>query len=96
MLFKSIEEIKQFLALGAGTDFNRLKPHIQNAETAFLLPLLGPVLYSELQSFYDAPPDPPAANSIQFSTLLSIVQRTPLDLLVRISGFERNHFRWWV
>jgi hypothetical protein len=87
MLFKSIDEIKQFLAVGAGTDFNRLKPHIQNAETAFLLPLLGPVLYSELQSFYDAPPDPPAANSIQFSTLLSIVQRTLIHLTYW-SGFQ--------
>ena len=87
MLFKSIDEIKQFLAVGAGTDFNRLKPHIQNAETAFLLPLLGPVLYSELQSFYDTPPDSPAANSILFSTLLSIVQRTLIHLTYW-SGFQ--------
>lgn len=87
MLFKTIDEIKQFLAVGAGTDFNRLKPHIQNAETAFLLPLLGPVLYSELQSFYDTPPDPPVANSIQFSTLLSIVQRTLIHLTYW-SGFQ--------
>ena len=87
MLFKTIDEIKQFLAVGAGTDFNRLKPHIQNAETAFLLPLLGPVLYSELQSFYDTPPDPPAANSPQFSTLLSIVQRTLIHLTYW-SGFQ--------
>ncbi len=87
MLFKNIEEIKQFLAVGAGTDFNRLKPHIQNAETAFLLPLLGPVLYSELQSFYDTPPDPTAANSTQFSTLLSIVQRSLIHLTYW-SGFQ--------
>lgn len=88
MLFSSIDEIKQFLAVGAGTDFNRLKPHIQNAETAFLLPLLGPVLLAELQSFYDVQEtDPPAANSIQLSTLLSIVQRTLIHLTYW-SGFQ--------
>ncbi|HCY39938.1 MAG TPA: hypothetical protein DHV48_01030 [Prolixibacteraceae bacterium] len=88
MLFKTIDEIKQYLAVGAGTDFNRLKPHIQNAETAFLLPLLGSVLYSELQDFYDAPENNPlAVNSIQFSTLLSIVQRTLIHLTYW-SGFQ--------
>ena len=88
MLFKTIDEIKQFLAVGAGTDFNRLKPHIQNAETAFLLPLLGPVLYSELQSFYDAPENNLlSADSTQFSTLLSIVQRTLIHLTYW-SGFQ--------
>ena len=88
MLFKTIDEIKQFLAVGAGTDFNRLKPHIQNAETAYLRPLLGPGLFSELQDFYDNPPaDPLEGGKILFKELLSLVQRTLIHLTYW-SGFQ--------
>ena len=88
MLFKSIDEIKQFLAVGAGTDFNRLKPHIQNAETAYLRPLLGNGLFKELQDFYDNPPETPLeGENILFSELLSLVQRTLIHLTYW-SGFQ--------
>lgn len=53
MLFKTISEIKEFLPIGTGNDFNRLKPHIENAENKYIKPLLGIVLYDELQEFYD-------------------------------------------
>jgi hypothetical protein len=88
MLFKTIDEIKQFLAVGAGTDFNRLKPHIQNAETAYLRPLLGAGLFNELQDFYDNPPaNPLEGGNTLFRELLSLVQRTLIHLTYW-SGFQ--------
>jgi len=88
MLFKTIEEIKQFLAVGAGTDFNRLKPHIQNAETAYLRPLLGPVLFKELQDFYNNPEaDPPVENKNLLPELLALAQRSLIHLTYW-SGFQ--------
>jgi hypothetical protein len=88
MLFKTIDEIKQFLAVGAGTDFNRLKPHIQNAETAYLRPLLGTGLFNELQDFYDNPPETPlVGQNILFDELMSLVQRTLIHLTYW-SGFQ--------
>ena len=93
MFFKTIDEIKQFLSVGAGTDFNRLKPHIQNAETAYLKPLLGAVLFKEMQNFYDNPPTAveqgtPVAEPVEaMSELLSLVQRTLIHLTYW-SGFQ--------
>jgi hypothetical protein len=93
MLFKTIDEIKQFLAVGAGTDFNRLKPHIQNAETAYIRPLLGIELFKELQDFYDnltatAEQGTPVAEPVEaMSELLSLVQRTLIHLTYW-SGFQ--------
>jgi hypothetical protein len=88
MLFKTIDEIKQFLAVGAGTEFNRLKPHIQNAETAYLRPLLGAGLFRELQDFYNNPEaDPPADNKILLPELLALAQRSLIHLTYW-SGFQ--------
>jgi len=88
MLFKTIDEVKTFLAVGAGTDFNRLKPHIQNSEAAYLRPLLGPVLFKELQDFYENPPAIPLeGENILFGELLLLVQRTLIHLTYW-SGFQ--------
>lgn len=88
MLFKTIDEIKQFLAVGAGTDFNRLKPHIKNAETAFVRPLLGSGLFKELQDFYNNPPENPLSEKdILFYELLALVQRSLIHLTYW-SGFQ--------
>lgn len=57
MLFTSIEELKNHLVVGAGTDFNRLRPHIANAETAYIRPLLGSSLFDELQDYYTDRPE---------------------------------------
>ncbi len=56
MLINSITEIKTFLPIGVGNDFMRLKPHIVNAETKYIIPLIGQVMYEELQEFYDVVP----------------------------------------
>ena len=52
MLFQTISEIKEFLPISVGNDFNRLKPHIENAENKYIKPLLGSAMYDELQEFY--------------------------------------------
>lgn len=54
MLFSNITEIKNFLPIGAGNDFFRLKPHIENAEKKYILPLLGREMYDEINAFYKA------------------------------------------
>jgi hypothetical protein len=75
MLFKTITEIKTFLPIGVGNDFDRLKPHIENAENKYIKPLLGNVLYDELVEFYeDALPIPEPTE----------VQQAMIDLLEKI------------
>lgn len=56
MLFKKIEEVKELIGIGTGNHLERLKPHISNAETAYIRPLLGANMFDELQEFYDEPP----------------------------------------
>jgi hypothetical protein len=53
MLFNNISEIKTILPVGAGNDFNRLKPHIENAENRFIKPMLGLEMYMALATLYD-------------------------------------------
>lgn len=88
MLFKSTEEIKQFLAVGAGNDFMRLKPHIMNAETSFIKPILGSELFSSLEEFYL---NPESVNTQEkktdYSDLLASVQRATIHLTFW-SGFQ--------
>ena len=52
MLFSTISEIKTILPIGVGNDFNRLKPHIENAENRYIKPLLGFDFYSEIENHY--------------------------------------------
>lgn len=88
MLFKTIAEIKTFLPIGAGNDFNRLKPHIENAENKYIKPLLGTAMYDELQEFYkiEYPAEP---SEVQEATkeLLGKVQHALIHLAY-FSGFD--------
>jgi len=52
MLFQTVNEIKAILPIGVGNDFNRLKPHIQNAENTYIKPLLGLDMYNALAMLY--------------------------------------------
>jgi len=52
MLFKDTDEISAILPIGVGNDFNRYKPHIENAEKRFIVPLIGADLYNDLVEFY--------------------------------------------
>lgn len=88
MLFKNIAEIKTFLPIGAGNDFNRLKPHIENAENKYVKPLLGTAMYDELQEFYDTEyPDNPSEAQEDTNALLKKVQHSLIHL-VYFSGFD--------
>jgi hypothetical protein len=88
MLFKTIDEIKQFLAVGAGTDFMRLKPHIQNAEAAYIRPLLGPDLFAYLAEYYASPDSVTDETKRNLCTeLLALVQRGEIHLTYW-SGFQ--------
>jgi hypothetical protein len=88
MLLGSIEEIKKILPIGTGNDFNRLKPHLLNAETAYIKPLLGTEMYDELSEFYENYPyeDP---NEAQLATeeLLKKMQHAIIHLAYYV-GFE--------
>lgn len=52
MLFSNVTEIKAILPIGVGNDFNRLKPHIENAENRYIKPLLGFDMYGALAELY--------------------------------------------
>ena len=54
MLLKTINEIKAILPVGTGNDFNRIKPHIENAENRYIKPLLGLDIYNQLTALYIA------------------------------------------
>ena len=88
MLFKNTPEIKTFLPIGAGNDFNRLKPHIANAENKYIKPILGTAMYDELQEFYEADyPENPNEAQEATKTLLEKVQHSLIHLAYYI-GFD--------
>ncbi|MGQ7868695.1 DUF6712 family protein [Sunxiuqinia sp. sy24] len=83
MLFKDIQEVKTYLAVGVGNDFNRLKAHIQNAENAYMRPLLHSNMYDELQEFYDEGlplPETPSDAQLAMNELLAKVQNSVIHL----------------
>jgi len=81
MLFKTLSEIQKYIAVGNGTDVNRLTPHISNAETAYMRPLLGSALFDEIQEYYDEPPTG-ELTEVQEATaeLITKVQKTLIHL----------------
>lgn len=88
MLFKTIAEIKEFLPVGAGNDFGRLKPHIENAENKYVKPLLGVAMYEELQEFYDMEyPAEPTEVQEATKVLLTKVQHAVIHLAYFV-GFD--------
>ena len=88
MLFKTVDEIKTLLPIGTGNNFNRLKPHIQNAENKYIKPLLGTDMYDELEEFYEAVyPATPNDAQIATKTLLEKVQHAVIHLAYYI-GFD--------
>jgi len=88
MLFTTIDEIKTFLPIGAGNDFLKLKPHIQNAENKYLKVLLGTAMYDELQEFYETEyPATPSDVQIATKELLGKVQHAVIHLAYYL-GFD--------
>ena len=88
MLFSSITEIKTFLQVGTGNDFNRLSPHIENAENKYIKPLLGSSMYDELVEFYETEyPENPTETQQATRELQLKVQRALIHLALYM-GFD--------
>jgi len=88
MLLKSTAEIKTILPIGIGNDFNRLAPHIANAENKYIKSLLGSNMYDELVEFYEIDyPENPTEVQIATKTLLEKVQYALIHLAYFV-GFD--------
>ena len=88
MLFSNVTEIKNFLPIGVGNDFGRLKPHIENAEKKYIKTLLGTAMYEELAEFYDSEyPVEPTEVQQATKVLLEKVQHSLIHLAY-FSGFD--------
>jgi hypothetical protein len=88
MLFANITEIKTFLPIGVGNDFNRIKPHIENAENKYIKILLGTNMYDELDEFKAADyPEDPSDVQQAMKELLEKVQHALIHLAYYI-GFD--------
>jgi hypothetical protein len=88
LLLSSITEIKTILPIGTGNDFNRLRPHLQNAETAYIKPLLGTNMYDELCEFYENYPyaEPTEVQEITGELLLKV--QHAIIHLAYFAGFD--------
>lgn len=101
MFFQNVNEVKAILPIGVGNDFNRLKPHIENAENRYIRPLLGFDICDELGEFYrtgvsQTPTDIEKLQSellskIQFATihLAFFIGFDFLNVSVTDAGFQR-------
>ena len=88
MLFQNINEIKTILPIGVGNDFNRLKPHIENAENRYIKPLLGFDIYNQLSVLYiSQESQEPDETEILHRELLGKVQFATIHLAFYI-GFD--------
>ena len=88
MLFQNVNEIKTILPIGVGNDFNRLKPHIQNAENGFIKPLLGLDIYNALVTLYETTEsETPSDDEIIQRELLQKVQFATIHLAFHV-GFD--------
>jgi hypothetical protein len=88
MFFQNVTEIKAILPIGVGNDFNRLKPHIENAENKYIRPLLGFDICDELRLFYEtAYPASPTDNEILQKELVGKIQFATIHLAFFL-GFD--------
>ena len=51
MIFNSISDVQSVFTVANSSDFNRIAPHLANAERDYLLPILGENMYHELVEF---------------------------------------------
>ena len=88
MLIKILAEIQQYIPVGTGTDINKLKPSIANAETSFLKPLLLG-MFDELQEFYDEATERPEDAD------QAVVWDDMTDLVLKAQKVE-IHIAYWM
>lgn len=85
MLIKTIEEIKELLPVSIASDFNRLKPHLENAERDYLVPAIGANMMLELEEFAENPPEGE----------LTDVQESMAELL-KLAQISLVHLAFWI
>ena len=88
MLFSNVNEIKTILPIGVGNDFNRLKPHIENAENRYIKPLLGFDFYTEIEDHYHI--EPPQELTDEWIVRLELIKKLQFAVihLAYFTGFD--------
>jgi len=85
MLIKTIDEIKELLPVSSASDFNKLKPHLENAERGYLLPALGENMMLELNEFSET----------TLPETLTDVQESMAELL-NLARISLVHLAYWI
>jgi len=85
MLIKTIEEIRELLPVSLASDFNKLKPHLANAERDYLVPAIGDNMILELEEFAETPP----------AGELTEVQESMKELL-DLARISLIHLAYWI
>lgn len=98
-LFKTIDELREYLDIPAGNSITRLMPLVGPATLKYIKPVVGDELLARLETYYeDSDPDP----DTELDALLVMVQRPlahfiffegipDLDLVITDSGFAVVH-----
>ena len=85
MLIKSIDEIREMLPISTANDYNRLKPHLENAERDYLVPAIGANMMLELNEFADNLPE----------GTLTDVQESMMELY-KLAKISLVHLAYWI
>lgn len=85
MLITTIDEIKDFMPVSTANDFNRLKPHLENAERDFLVPAISKGMYLELEEFSKDPPTGELTD-VQFD----------MQELLKLARISLVHLAYWI
>jgi hypothetical protein len=72
-LIKTIDELKLYINVDVNMKFSKMKPHIEEAESIFIIPLLGKDFYEEVLEAYTAAPSP--ALTADLVALLPYIQK---------------------
>ena len=80
-----MEEIRNFVSVSSSADFDKIAPHIANAERDYLIPVIGLPMYEELQEFYDA----------ELESVGSGVQEETAKLLILVQAAV-IHIAYWI
>lgn len=70
MLIASIDDFRKYIPIDVNTNFKSIKPHIEDAERRYILPLLGKDQYNTLASAFEG-----GTLNAELTELLPLVQR---------------------
>jgi hypothetical protein len=75
-LFRTIDEVRQYVKLDVNLKFDKLKPSIDEAQEQYLKPLLGNEFYEEFKTAYEGAANVPDDLSADNKALLPYIQRS--------------------